>query len=188
MCPRRVVSSNNLRYSPPYTNILPVASLYSTLFFAYATQVFMLGRSKSLITLDQLPILPASLRAAVNLSEIKYVIRNFKVPFGNLMRPGSGFQLSLQVIRANFGLISVLQLVSVVTAIAYYAPIFFIQYFLAYLEQDPERKNTSWGWFYVGGIFVSYFVLVLGRIVVTHPAASTANIPRISECPALVFI
>ncbi|KAF8893222.1 hypothetical protein CPB84DRAFT_1848688 [Gymnopilus junonius] len=138
-----------------------VTSLYGTLFFTYATQVFMLGKSKSLITMDQLPILPASLRAAVNLSEIKYVIQNTKVPFGNLIRPGSGFRLAFQVLRANFGLICILQLVSVLAAIMYYAPIFFIQYFLAYLEEDPDRKNPSWGWFYVGGIFVSHFILVL---------------------------
>lgn len=123
----------------------------------------MLGRSKSLITMNQLPILPASLRAAVNLSEMKYVTRNTQVPFGNLTRPGSGFRLALQLLRVNIGLICAIQLVSVVVAIMYYAPILFVQYFLAYLEEDPDRKNTHWGWFYVGGIFVAHFILILGR-------------------------
>ncbi|KAF8962574.1 hypothetical protein BDZ97DRAFT_1920389 [Flammula alnicola] len=76
-----------------------VVSLYGTLFFSYATRVFFLGRSKSLITFDQLPLLPANLRAAVNLSEMKYAMRYVKIPFGMLTRLGSGFQLAYPLLR-----------------------------------------------------------------------------------------
>ncbi|KDR80196.1 hypothetical protein GALMADRAFT_61920 [Galerina marginata CBS 339.88] len=138
-----------------------VTSLFGFVLFSYATEVFMLGRSKNLITMDQLPILPASLRAAVNLSKMKYVTRTVKLPFKSLARPGSGFQLAYQLVRANLRLICAIQLVSVVAAITFYAPIFFIQLFLAYLERDPDRRDRAWGWAFVIGIFGTHCILIL---------------------------
>jgi len=137
--------------------ILQGASLYSIFFFSYATQVFMLGRSRALVTLDQLPILPATLRAAVNFSEINQAVRRFT----SIGRPSSGFRLAYQLVRANLFLVCMLQAIAALCAVLYYGPIFFIQQFLAYLEWDPDRKETAWGWFYVVGIFFSYFFLIL---------------------------
>ena len=121
----------------------------------------MLGGS---ITFDKLPILPARLRAVVNLSQIRYARRYIKLPSESLRQPGSGYELAYQLLRVNFPLVCTIQLVSIMTAVAYYAPIAFIQFFLKYLETDPQRKDTSWGWFYVTGIFVAHFVVILGEI------------------------
>ena len=124
----------------------------------------MLGGSKKLITFDELPILPARLRAAVNLSQIRYARRYIKLPFESFRQPGSGYELAYQLLRVNLPLVCTIQLVSVITTFTFYAPIAFIQFFLKYLETDPQRKNTSWGWFHVTGIFVGHFILVLCKI------------------------
>ncbi|KAJ3514526.1 hypothetical protein NLJ89_g2331 [Agrocybe chaxingu] len=140
-----------------------VISFLGTLFFAYATNVFMLGRSNQLLTFDKLPILPASLRAVVNFSEMKQAMRQVQLPFAKLRRPGSGYQLGYRLIIINFKLLALLQLLAILTSALYYGPIVFIQEFLRYLEQDPHRTDSSWGWFYVTGIFIAYFVLILAN-------------------------
>lgn len=122
--------------------------------------------------MDQLPILPARLRAAVNLAKMQYAVHNIKPPFRRLSRPGSGFQLAYQLLWANLGLIAGVQLMTVVAAIIYYAPILFIQLFLAYLEEDPNRVDKSRGWFYVVGIFIAHVALVLGEDFVSFPLSS----------------
>jgi hypothetical protein len=143
---------------------IKAVSLLGKLFFSYAGSVFMLGGSKKLITFDELPILPARLRAVVNLSQIRYARRYIKLPFESLRQPGSGYELAYQLLGVNFPLVCTLQLVSAMTAVTRYAPIAFIQFFLKYLETDPQRKNTSWGWFHVTGIFAGHFILVLCEI------------------------
>jgi hypothetical protein len=35
---------------------------------------------------------------------------------------------------------------------------------LKYIETDPQRKDTSWGWFHVAGMFVAHFVVILCEI------------------------
>ena len=142
-------------------NSMIAVSLLGKWFFSYCGGVFMLGGSKKLITFDELPILPARLRAVVNLSQMRYARRYIKLPFESLRRPGSGYELAYQLLRVNFPLVCTIQLVSVMAAFAYYAPIAFVQFFLKYLETDPQRKDTSWGWFHVAGIFVGHLFLVL---------------------------
>ena len=139
-------------------------SLLGKLFFSYAGSILMLGGSKKLITFDELPILPARLRAVVNLSQIRYARRYIKLPFESLRQPGSGYELAYQLLRVNLSLVCTIQLLSVMTAAMYYAPIAFIQFFLKYIETDPQRKDTSWGWFHVTGIFIAHFVVVLCEI------------------------
>ncbi|KIM46743.1 hypothetical protein M413DRAFT_63584 [Hebeloma cylindrosporum] len=138
-------------------------SLVEKLFFSHAGSIFMLGGSKKLITLDELPILPARLRALVNLSQIRYARRYIKLPLESLRQLDSGYELAYQLLRVNFPLVCTIQLLSVVTAAMYYAPIAFIQFFLEYIEADPQRKDTSWGRFYVTGIFAAHFVVILSN-------------------------
>ncbi|CAA7267286.1 unnamed protein product [Cyclocybe aegerita] len=140
-----------------------VTSFLGTLFFTYATDVFMLGRSNQLLTFDKLPILPASLRAVVNFSEMKQAMRLVQLPFARFRRPGTGYQLGYRLIIINFKLLALLQFLAVLTSALYYGPIVFIQEFLRYLERDPQRADSSWGWFYVAGIFIAYFALILAN-------------------------
>jgi len=149
---------------PDYNLCNKAVSLFGKLFFSYAGTVFMLGGPKKLISFDELPILPARLRAVVNLSQIRYARRSIKLPFESLRKLGSGYELAYQLLRINFTLVCTIQLLSVLAATTYYAPIAFIQFFLKYIETDPQRKDTSWGWFHVTGIFVGHFVVVLCEI------------------------
>lgn len=104
-------------------------SLFGKLFFSYADSIFMLGGSKKLITFEELPILPARLRAVVNLSQIRYARRYIKLPFESLRQLGCGYELAYQLLRVNFSLVCTIQLLSVITAAMYYAPIASIQFF-----------------------------------------------------------
>src|SRR5258708_40135956 len=94
---------------------IKAVSLLGKLFFSYAGSAFMLGGSKKLITFDELPILPARLRAAVNLSQIRYARRYIKLPFENFRQPGSGYELAYQLLRVNLPLVCTIQLASVIT-------------------------------------------------------------------------
>lgn len=46
-----------------------------------------------------------------------------------------------------------------VTAMLFYTPAFFLRKVVQYLENDPQRKDTSWGWFYSIGLFVATAVV-----------------------------
>ena len=40
-----------------------------------------------------------------------------------------------------------------VSACLFYTPPLFLQWVMLYLKLDPERKDQSWGWFYIVGMF-----------------------------------
>ena len=64
-------------------------------------------------------------------------------------RIGSGWQLAYQLLRVNLLPIVALVLMGMVSASLFYAPPLFLQRVVLYLESDPERKDRSWGWFYI---------------------------------------
>jgi hypothetical protein len=49
-------------------------------------------------------------------------------------------------------------------AVLYYAPPFFLQKLVKYLETDPERHDRSWGWFYSFGMFATTAALHLSGL------------------------
>lgn len=68
-------------------------------------------------------------------------------------KQGTGWALACRLLRVN-GTAFALQLSMVaITANLFYAPAFFLQHFVAYLETDPERKNPGWGRIYCIGLF-----------------------------------
>lgn len=77
-------------------------------------------------------------------------------------RPGTGWQLSWQLIRLNYIIFTVLMFLAAISAVLFYTPAYFLQCFVSYLEIDPERKSMGWGWVYVVGLFVTNAVVVLG--------------------------
>ncbi|TFK32340.1 multidrug resistance-associated ABC transporter [Crucibulum laeve] len=127
-------------------------SMFSFAFFSFTTEIFMLGRSASVLELIHLPILSVQFRSAFNFSKIKQATRN--------IRSNSGFELGYILMRLNWSALWRLQLMAGLTAFMCYAPIFAIQKFLEHLEMDPDRQSLSWGWVYVTAIFFSNSVLV----------------------------
>lgn len=160
---------------------LQVASLCGTLFFSYVTQVFMLGKSNKITTFDRLPILPANLRASVNMLVMRYARLNINKGPTPLR---SGFGLAYQLAWANLGDIIGLQVMSMVATALYFAPALFIQFFLAYLEEDPHRMNSSWGRFYVFGLFMSNALLVLGKQFLVLSASGICSYHFLSTAAA----
>ncbi|KAF9525064.1 hypothetical protein CPB83DRAFT_897342 [Crepidotus variabilis] len=131
------------------------ASFLGILLFSYSTQVFLLGRSITKITLDKLPLLPARLRARFNFAELMHAME-FKAPFSR-----KGLRLLYHLIKANLVYFLALQILCIITTFGHYAPIYFIQEFLAYLDCNPRNKNRALGWFYVGGILFAYTLLII---------------------------
>jgi hypothetical protein len=56
-----------------------------------------------------------------------------------------------------------------VGAVLYYAPPFFLQKLVKYLETDPERSDRSWGWFYSFGMFATTASLHLSEAYTLFP-------------------
>jgi hypothetical protein len=71
------------------------------------------------------------------------------------IRPGSGWELAYKLGYVNrVGYMTQMVLAATV-AVLYYAPPFFLQKLVRYLETDPDRRDRSWGWFYSFGIFMA---------------------------------
>lgn len=47
------------------------------------------------------------------------------------------------------------------TAVIYYAPAFFLNRVIGYLETDPNRTDMSWGWVWCFGLFASNLIVYL---------------------------
>ena len=82
------------------------------------------------------------------------------------IRPGSGWELVYRLAYVNRRAFIVQMALAAIGAVLYYAPPFFLQKLVKYLETDPERHDRSWGWFYSFGIFAANASLYLSRI---HP-------------------
>ncbi|KAI9441690.1 ATP-binding cassette transporter [Lactarius indigo] len=118
------------------------ASVWDLLLFSYTTKVVMLD-------IGDLPIVPGTMRAT-------YLFRSMRSTFSTTrlrqfllwdIRP---WQLA-RVNRAGF---TVQMTLASIGAVLYYAPPFFLQRLVQYLETDPERHDRSWGWFYSFGMLV----------------------------------
>lgn len=134
----------------------------------------MAGRSETLDVQD-LPVVTSSLRA-------QPLFQRFRRRYGStqksrLHKRGSGWTVLYKLFRANLFLFisrefrlqigncpwlkadrlshtrSPESLLASITAVLYYGPAFFINRFVSYLEDDPARKDTRWGWVYAFGLF-----------------------------------
>ncbi|OCB86633.1 multidrug resistance-associated ABC transporter [Sanghuangporus baumii] len=134
------------------------ASLCETLLFSYTTKVVKLGYSSEALAITDLPILPGEIRASTIFAHMKATCRKYRLRHA---RPGSGWQLAYQLLRANGkGFVLFISGVLVISVL-FYGPMLFMQRLVAYLESDLEERDPAWGWIYGVGLFMSSIVLAL---------------------------
>ncbi|KAJ7126233.1 P-loop containing nucleoside triphosphate hydrolase protein [Mycena epipterygia] len=138
------------------------ASPWDMLFFSYTTKVVMLGNTAESLEIGDLPIVPANMRSTYNYASMRKATHNIKLYFGSWKpTPGSGAILAYRLLRVNIYGLTAQFLLAASAAILFYAPPFFLRMLLAYLESDPDRENTSWGWVWVFSLFSTNVVSYL---------------------------
>jgi hypothetical protein len=142
------------------------ASLWDVLLFSYTTKVVLLGNTVESLNIGDLPIVPGSMRATYLFRSMRSALSTIRLRrfiFWDI-RPGSGWELAYRLAYVNRrGFMAQMTLASI-GAVLYYAPPFFLQKLVKYLETDPERHDRSWGWFYSFGIFAATASLYLSRV------------------------
>jgi hypothetical protein len=133
------------------------ASVWDVLLFSYTTKVVLLGNTAESLNIGDLPIVPGSMRAT-------YLFRSMRSALSTIhlrrfiywdIRPGSGWELAYRLAYVNRRGFMAQMALAAIGAVLYYAPPFFLQKLVKYLETDPERHDRSWGWFYSFGIFAT---------------------------------
>ncbi|KAG5641131.1 hypothetical protein DXG03_005945 [Asterophora parasitica] len=107
------------------------------------------------------------MRATFNYSKMKRGMREVRLRFGNWRpKPGNGWEMGWRLLRLNLSAMLLLLALAATSAVMFYVPSLFLQQFVKYLEHDPERKDTRWGWFYVVGLFTSHAVtyIITGQL------------------------
>ncbi|GJE85249.1 multidrug resistance-associated ABC transporter [Phanerochaete sordida] len=143
------------------------ASVWDTLLFSYTTKVVMLGYTSESLEIGDLPILPASMRATYIFASMRAAMTKWPLRIGRWRpAPGSGWQLIYRLVRNNGAALTVLLFLAAVAAVLFYAPAFFLQRVVAYLEADPGRTDRGWGWVFCAGLFCSNAVcqLITGQL------------------------
>ena len=135
------------------------ASPWDIVLFSYTTKVVMLGYTAESLEIGDLPIVPANMRAAVVFAKMKVAIRKYTLR--RAPKPGSGWGLSYTLICANAQILVIQVFLTLVCALMFYAPYFFLQRLVASLEEDPGRTNLSWGWAYCFGLLMSHMISYL---------------------------
>jgi hypothetical protein len=122
--------------------------------FSYTTKVVWFGHGAETLDVGDLPIVPKDMRAAFNYARMRSGLRRFQLRiFSWKPQPGSGWGLMYTLARLNIGVLTVEAILAAISASLFYAPAFFLRRLIAYLETDPKRENTGWGWVYVFGLF-----------------------------------
>ncbi|KAF7972890.1 hypothetical protein HWV62_16688 [Athelia sp. TMB] len=128
---------------------IATASVLSYLTFSYTTRVVMLGNQALSLEIGDLPILPANMRATQAYAAMKRALLRAPRP----KERGSGWALVRTLVRLNaIGFIALI-LLAAVSAVLFYAPAFFLQKLVQYVQDDPLREDRRWGWVYVLGLF-----------------------------------
>ncbi|KAJ6495413.1 multidrug resistance-associated ABC transporter [Mycena sanguinolenta] len=147
-----------------YENVTGIvgASPWDVLFFSYTTKVVMLGNTAESLDIGDLPIVPANMRSTLNYASMKSATRNFKLRVGSWRpTPGSGATLAYRLLRVNIWGLLAQFLLAATAAMLFYAPPLFLRMLLAYLESDPNREDTSWGWVWVFALFSTNVPLIV---------------------------
>ncbi|KAH9174901.1 ATP-binding cassette transporter [Lactarius sanguifluus] len=132
------------------------ASVWDQLLFSYTTKVVMLGNTAESLDIGDLPIVPGTMRATYLFRSMRSTLSTTRLRQFLLweIRPGSGWELAYRLARVNRTSFIVQMTLASIGAVLYYAPPFFLQQLVKYLETDPERHDRSWGWFYSFCMFV----------------------------------
>lgn len=133
------------------------ASVWDYLLFSYTTKVVMLGNTATSLDIGDLPIVPGNMRATSIFAAMRSTIRTVKLRgfLGWTPSVGQGWELAWRVLHVNQHALMVQVALAAVTAMLFYAPAYFLRKVVQYLETDPQRNNTSWGWFYSVGLFAA---------------------------------
>jgi hypothetical protein len=133
------------------------------MFFSYSTKVVMLGNTAVSLEIGDLPILTVDMRATFNYASMRRALRDVTLSIGSWRaKIGTGTTLAYQLVRVNnAGLVAVCLLSLVVGSLSYIPP-FFMSRVLSYLEHDPEREHTEWGWVWVVCLCASNLLLFQG--------------------------
>ncbi|KAI6116284.1 ABC transporter type 1, transmembrane domain-containing protein [Pisolithus sp. B1] len=112
--------------------------------------VVMLGYTSESLEIGDLPIVPGNMRATYLYASMRKAIRTVRWRL-KCWKPkiGSGWQLGYQLLRVNILPLMGLVILAMVSACLFYTAPFFLKMVVSYLESDPERRDRSWGWFYV---------------------------------------
>ena len=132
------------------------ASVWDLLLFSYTTEVVMLGNTAESLDIGDLPIIPGTMRATYLFRSMRSTLSTTRLKRLLLwnIRPGSGWELAYRLACVNRAAFTTQMVLASIGAVAYYAPPYFLQQLVRYLETDPERHDRSWGWFYCFGMFV----------------------------------
>ncbi|KAJ7589555.1 multidrug resistance-associated ABC transporter [Mycena floridula] len=153
-------------YSEKIENVCGVvgASIWDQLLFSYTTKVVMLGNVAETLEIGDLPIVPAGVRSTNSYVHMKRAMQTISLKIGSWTpAPGTGWNLGYRLIRINSQALILQFWLASVAGVLWYTPPFFLQQLLLYLESDPERKDKSWGLFYVACLFASSLtVYILG--------------------------
>ncbi|KAJ7717035.1 multidrug resistance-associated ABC transporter [Mycena metata] len=151
--PKTVATISNAEsLSPTGENVTGIvgASPWDVLFFSYTTKVVMLGNTAVSLEIGDLPVVPASMRSTYNYASMTAATRHLRLRLGTWRpAPGSGALLAYRLLRVNVHALVAQFLLAATSAILFYAPPFFMRMLLAYLESDPDREDTAWGWVWV---------------------------------------
>jgi hypothetical protein len=116
----------------------------------------MLGNTAESLNIGDLPIIPGSMRATYLFRCMRSTLSTTRLKRFFLwdIRPGNGWELAYRLAHVNRTAFATQMALASIGAILYYAPPYFLQQLVRYLETDPERHDRSWGWFYCFGMFV----------------------------------
>jgi hypothetical protein len=130
----------------------------------YATPVIALARSTPSLSSDDIPTLPASVRAIPNFQAIRETTRTVFIPrlaFWTVTLD-NGIELSYQLFMRNRGAFGMQAFLAVASALVYYLPYWFVKKLVEHLEVDPERKHVDLGVGYAIGLFAATLTVYIG--------------------------
>ena len=132
------------------------ASVWDQLLFSYTTKVVMLGNTAESLNIGDLPIIQGTMRATYLFRCMRSTLSTTRLKRFFLwdIRPGNGWELAYRLAHVNRTAFATQMILASIGAVLYYAPPYFLQQLVKYLETDPERHDRSWGWFYSFGMFV----------------------------------
>ncbi|CAE6528569.1 unnamed protein product [Rhizoctonia solani] len=142
------------------------ASVASILLFSYVTPIVMLGYHATSMEIRDLPILTAKLRGPHIYSTMRSIMKRIKLSSRWRGKPGSGYELLYQLIHANRATFLLQIVLSASSAGLYYAPAWFLQQLVRFLEitrstDEPQDIDPAWGWMYCGGLLLSGVLVYL---------------------------
>ncbi|VDB91250.1 unnamed protein product [Peniophora sp. CBMAI 1063] len=133
------------------------ASIWDLLFFSYTTKVVYLGNTAESLDIGDLPVVPGNMRATEIFLKMRATLRTVKLDRFLFWKfqAGDGIELIYQLLVRNKVALTVQMFLASLGALLYYAPPFFLNQLVRYLEQDPERTDRRWGVLFAVGLFAS---------------------------------